>query len=116
MEERDLFGEAVKKSRKFALRVAGMYRDLQERRVSQAAADEVLRAGMGIGRYLAEAEADRGGMYFGSLRLRALRDCRDARYWIDLLHETGCIPDVLHSGLSADCEELLRILSAADPH
>jgi hypothetical protein len=39
-----------------------------------------------------------------------LNGCREARYWIDLLHETGYIPDALHADLMADCEELLGML------
>jgi four helix bundle protein len=111
MEERE---PVVKKGREFALRVVGVYRDLRERRMSPVLANEALRAGTGIGMNLAEAEADQKGIYFGELRRGALRGCHETRHWIDLLHETGCIPDALHTGLIADCEELLGMLTAEE--
>jgi four helix bundle protein len=44
----------------------------------------------------------------------ALRGCRETRYWLELLHETGYITDGMYAGLSADCRELLGLLSAVE--
>jgi hypothetical protein len=105
----------VNRGWEFAMRVVGVYRKfqkLQEPPPSLVVVNEVLKAVLGIGMNLAEADGE--GIYFREMRWKAVNFCEEALYWIKLMRRTRYIslPYDHYAVLSAACEKLLRMLSA----
>ena len=75
---------------------------------------QILRCGTSIGANLAEAKYAQSRNDFISKQTIALKEAGETLYWLELLHETGFIPDVdSYQSLYTDCEELIRLLVAS---
>lgn len=77
--------------------------------------NQLLRAGTSIGANNAEAtnaEATNAvsKQDFRAKSYIALKEAREALYWIELLHRNKYLDEKLYESIHADCEELIRIL------
>ncbi len=104
-------GIAYIKSRHFAIRIVRLYRHLTEHN-EFVLSKQLLRSGTSIGANLAEARRAISRSDFLAKVYIALKECSETEYWLDLLHDTDIITDSEYNSIHADCEELLRILTA----
>lgn len=100
------------KSKRFALRIIKLYKYLCYEKREFVLSKQVLRSGTSIGANLAESECAISKKDFISKVYVALKESSETRYWLELLHESDFIDDKLFESLFADCEELIRILTA----
>lgn len=100
------------KSMSFAVRVVKLNHWLRDERREYALADQILRSGTSIGANLAEAVYAPSSRDFVNKNKIALKESSETLFWIDLLHRSGILPDVLSASLRADCLELRKMLSS----
>jgi len=98
----------AEKSKKFALRIIGMYKFLTETKKEFVLSKQVLRSGTSIGANAREAERGQSKADFYAKFSIALKEADETAYWLELLHESGYIEDAAYDSIYADCEELIR--------
>lgn len=103
---------AKTKSRRFAIRIIRLYQYLCEERREFVMSKQLLRCGTSIGANLAEAECAISKKDFLSKVYIALKECSEAKYWLEILYETDYLTENEYESISADCEEIRRMLSA----
>jgi four helix bundle protein len=102
----------LEKSFAFAVRVVGAHKHLQEASVDFALARMFLTSGTGIAAHCEDAVgANSRADFSGSLAL-AYKDARRTKFWIRLLHATGCFKPIQAESLLHDVEELLKIIGS----
>ncbi len=105
--------EAVQiKSKEFALRIVKLYQYLSNEKKEYVLSKQVLRSGTSIGANVAEAEYGISRNDFLAKMYIALKECAETKYWLDLLHASNYLEDAAYQSISADCGELLRMLSS----
>jgi four helix bundle protein len=105
-------GAAIEKSKRFAVRIVGLYKYLIREHKEFVMGKQILRSGTSVGANLAEARYAISRRDFLAKKFIALKECSETEYWLELLRETGFISDPEFASLSADCKELLKILIA----
>lgn len=100
------------KSRAFALRIIKLYQFLCDEKHEYVLSKQVLRSGTSIGANIAEAEYGISRNDFLAKMYIALKECAETKYWLTLLHDSGCIETPAFQSVLSDCEELLRMLSS----
>ena len=108
----ELENTARYKSKKFAVRVVRLYQYLCEEKKEFTLSKQLLRSGTSIGANLAEAECAISRKDFLSKIYIALKECMETLYWLELLAETDYLSEQEFQSISADCDELRRMLSA----
>ena len=101
------------KSKRFALRIIKLYKYLCEEKKEFILSKQILRSGTSIGANLAEAECAISKKDFMSKQYIALKECSETRYWLELLYESEYIDKKSYDSIYADCDELMRMLSAS---
>ena len=104
---------AKEKSKAFAIRVVNLYKYLVDTYKDYTIAKQVLRSGTSIGANLAEAECAISRNDFASKVYIALKECSETRFWLELLYKTDNIDKKSYESINADCQELMRMLSAS---
>ena len=100
----------VLKSKAFALRIIKLYQHLQDRG-ERIISKQLLRSGTSIGANIAEGQYAQSKADFMTKYSIALKEASESRYWLELLLESGILPDSESSrSISADCTELIRLL------
>ena len=103
------------RTKAFALRVIRMYSDLPERdAVAQVLGKQVLRSGTSVGANYREASRARSKPEFISKVGDSLKEIEETEYWLELLGESGRVPEKKLSGLLAETAELIAIFTAID--
>lgn len=108
----ELENTARYKSKKFAVRVVRLYQYLCEEKREFTLSKQLLRSGTSIGANLAEAECAISKKDFLAKVYIALKECSETLYWLELLAETDYLSEQEFQSISADCDELRRMLSA----
>ena len=99
-----------KKSKAFALRIVKLVAYLKGRRES-VMSKQVLRSGTSIGANVAESKYAQSREDFVSKMSIALKEASETYYWLELLHDSGSLPDTPQTKtLFEDCDEIIRIL------
>ena len=75
--------------------------------------DQLARAGTSVGANIHEAQYAQGTKDFISKFEIALKECHETEYWLELLHETGYIPDEQYKPLQNTCGSIRRMLIAS---
>jgi len=101
------------KSKRFAVRIVGLYQHLCDEKKGYTMAKQILRAGTSIGANIAEAQYGITRRDFANKLYIALKECAETHYWLEILFSTNYIDDKQFDSLRCDCEELLRMLSSA---
>ena len=100
----------LEKSKAFALRIVNLYRFLITEKQEYVLSKQLLRCGTSIGANCAEGKRAQSGADFISKMNIALKEAEETAYWLDLLHETDYLSDAQFQSISADNEELIRLL------
>ena len=103
---------AREKSKRFAVRIVKLYQYLCDEKREYVLSKQLLRSGTSIGANLAEAECAISRKDFLAKVYIALKECAEAKYWLELLRETNYLSEDAYQSIYADCEELRRMLSA----
>ena len=99
-----------RKSYKFAIRVVRLYQFLVKEKKEFILSKQILRSGTAIGALIREAEFAQSKADFINKMSIALKEANETIYWLEILKDTNYINQRLSQSLSADCEELIRIL------
>ena len=75
--------------------------------------NQLERSATSIGANIREAQFAHGKADFISKLQIALKECSETRYWLELLYEAGYIDSKSYQSIYADCDELMKILSAS---
>ena len=98
------------KSKKFALTVIKVCKELRSVKCESALINQFLRSGTGIGANIREAFYAHGKADFVAKLQIALKECSESEYWIELLIESGYYND---KDLLNKCIEVKRMLIAS---
>ncbi len=96
------------KSYKFALRIIGLYKYLQNKK-ENVLSKQVLRSGTSIGANVEEAVGGQSKKDFLSKINIAYKEIRETRYWINLIKDSKYLEEKLAKSFLEDCEELAKI-------
>jgi four helix bundle protein len=98
-----------RKSYDFALTIVGLYKRLAEQR-EFILSKQLLRSGTSIGANIEEAIAGQSRRDFVAKMAIALKEARECRYWLRLLHDSNVVEvDVSREFLGV--EELICLLT-----
>ena len=98
----------------FACDIVRFYRDAM--RVPHFPFDvarQVLKSGTSIGANIAEAQVPTSRPDFRNKIAIALREAREAKYWLRLIRATNLAPSISTETLLQECDELVAILTAS---
>ena len=104
---------AKEKSKAFAVRIVNLYKYITDNYKDYTIAKQILRSGTSIGANLAEAECAISRKNFTAKVYIALKECSETGFWLELLYKTEYIDQKAYDSINADCQELMRILSAS---
>ena len=100
------------KSKKFAIRIIGLYKHLTDISSEKVLAKQILRSGTSIGANVAESDYAVSKADFICKTQIALKEAAETRYWFELLFETKYITKEQFESLLLDCEEIIKILTS----
>ena len=101
------------KSKRFAIRIVRMYQYLTSEKHEFVLSKQVLRSGTSIGANIAEADCAFSRKDFAAKLQIAFKECAETLYWLDVLYETDDLSRKMYISITADCQELYRLLSSA---
>ena len=100
------------KSYKFSLEVIKLYKHLIYKQKEFVLSKQLLRSGTAIGALILEGEHAQSRADFLHKMNIALKEANEARYWLDLLKDSGYIGITLHQKLCQEAEELIKLLAS----
>jgi len=101
------------RTKRFALRIVGMYRALPRTEEARIIGKQVLRSGTSIGaNYRAACRARSRAEFVAKLGV-VLEEADETAFWLDLLRDTGIFPDRRLQGLIREANELVSIFVAS---
>jgi len=100
------------KSREFAVKVVLLHKQLSARKKESVMSEELLRSGAGVGAELAKAECSLGKNDQISKVYKSLQNCAEAKYWLELLNDTGYLTEFEFNDTLKDCDEMGKNLVA----
>ena len=100
----------LEKSRKFAIRIYNLYKQLCDKKHEYVLAKQLLRSGTSIGANLSEAQYSVSRKEFLVKTAISLKECAETEYWLDLLKEIDLLSQTEYDDMIKDCKELLRLL------
>lgn len=98
------------KSFSFALRVVKLSKYLQGEKKEFVLSKQVLRSGTAIGALIREAEHAESKADFTHKMSIALKEANETQYWLELLSRSDYIDHESFVSISADNEELIKLL------
>ena len=101
------------KAKALAKAIVLLCREIKATHKETVLTNQLLRSGTSIGANLHEAQYAQGTKDFISKLEIALKECHETEYWLELLHETGYIPNEQYKPLQNDCGSIRRMLIAS---
>ena len=98
------------RSKDFAKEIVFLCRDIKANYRESVLSNQLLRSGTSIGANLHEAQYAQGTKDFISKLEIAQKECYETEYWVELLYETGYIPDAQYKVLQNACGSIRRML------
>ena len=102
----------LNKAKRFALRTIRLYQFLKAEKNEYVMSKQILRSGTSIGANICEAECGQTKADFYAKMNIALKEAAETGYWLELLHESNYIDKTSFESISADCDELMKLLKA----
>ena len=100
------------KSFEFSVRIVNLYKYLSNEKKETIMSKQVFRSGTSIGANICEGLQGISTADFLSKLSISLKEACETDYWLRLLHRTGYLDDVLFDSIIADCQELIKLLTA----
>lgn len=100
------------KSKQFSIRIVKLYQYLCSEKKEYTLSKQLLRSGTSIGANLAESACAISKKDFLSKVYIALKECCETLYWLELLYETDYLTQPEYLSITADCEEIKKMLSS----
>lgn len=105
--------DIVERTFHFALAIVRLCKGCERRNgAGRLLARQLLRSATSVGANVEEAQAGQSRADFISKYAIALKEAREARYWLRLLLESGDCSDESATSLCQEAEELKRIIAA----
>lgn len=101
------------KSKEFAKQIVLLCKEIKATHHESVLTNQLLRSGTSIGANLHEAQYAQGTRDFISKLEIAQKECYETEYWLELLFETGYIPDTQYKALQNTCGAIRRMLIAS---
>lgn len=98
------------KAKEFAKEIVVLCREIKSNHRESVLTNQLLRSGTSIGANLHEAQYAQGMKDFISKLEIAQKECYESEYWLELLFETGYIPDAQYKTLHNTCGSIRRML------
>lgn len=100
------------KSKKFSLRIIGLYKYLCDEKKEFVLSKQLLRSGTSIGANIAEANCAISKKDFLAKMYIAFKECSETAYWLELLYGAEYLSKTEFESINLDCIELQKILSS----
>ena len=100
------------KSRAFAAKLILLQKQLSARRKETVISEELLRSGAGAGAELSKAECALNKNDQIAKVYLSLQNCAEAKYWLELLNDTGYLTEFEFNDILKDCDEMGKLLIA----
>ncbi|MBR3752697.1 MAG: four helix bundle protein [Ruminiclostridium sp.] len=101
------------KAKEFAKEIVFLCREIKGTHREAVLTNQLLRSGTSIGANLHEAQYAHGTKDFISKLEIAQKECYETEYWLELLFETGYIPEAQYKPLQNTCGAIRRMLIAS---
>jgi len=101
------------KSENFAIRIVNLCKYLCDKKKEFILSKQILRSGTSIGANLAEAEFATSKSDFIAKVHISMKECSETLYWLRLLKNTGYITEKWFIDISAECNEIGKMLTAS---
>jgi four helix bundle protein len=98
------------KSFAFALKVVKLNQFLCDHKKEYVLSKQLLRSGTAIGALVREAEQAESTADFIHKLAIALKEANETDYWIELLHRSDYLDEILFNTIKSDLTELLKLL------
>ena len=102
-----------RKSMDFAKRIVRLYQYLVTQQHENVMSKQILRSGPSIGANIAEAVYGSSRRDFTAKLQIARKEAAETLYWLELLNSCEYISDLMFDSMSADCKELLAMITAS---
>ena len=99
----------LEKSVAFSKRIIKMHQYLKNKN-EFVMSNQILRSGTSIGANITESTRAQSKADFYSKLNIALKEAEETKYWLNLLYSGEYIDNKSFKSISADCEEIIRIL------
>jgi four helix bundle protein len=101
------------RTRKFSLRIIALYASLPPSVAAQVIGKQALRSGTSIGAHVREGKHSRSAAEMFSKVSVALQEAEEARYWLDLLSESGIVCKERLQDILREADTIVAILFAS---
>ena len=98
------------KSKEFAKQIVLLCRDIKANYRESVLTNQLLRSGTSIGANLHEAQYAQGTKDFITKLEIAQKECYETEYWLELLYDTGYIPEQQYHFMQNHCGAIRRML------
>ena len=99
------------RTKSFALRVIKMFSALPKAEEAKVLSKQVLRSGTSVGANYREAQRARSKAEFISKIGDCLKELDESAYWLELLADSGIVPQTKFAPLRDECNQLLAIFT-----
>ena len=100
------------KSKKFSLRIIGLYKYLCDEKKEFVLSKQLLRSGTSIGANITEANCAISKKDFLAKMYIAFKESSETAYWLELLYGAEYLSKTEFESINLDCIELQKILSS----
>ena len=101
-----------KKSAELAIKAVRLHKHLSAAKKETVMSEEILRCGAGAGAELAKMEFAMGNNDRMAKLYKALQNCAEAKYWLELLYSTEYITEFEYNDTLKNCDELGKMIAA----
>ena len=101
------------KSYLFSVRIFGLSRRVRDQYKEYDAARQLMRSGTSVGANVRESEYAQSKADFINKLAIALKEANETSFWLDVLRYHSLIEQNEYDELSAECETLLKLLTAS---
>jgi len=98
------------RAKAFAKDIVLLCREIKSEHKESIMTNQLLRSGTSIGTNIHEAQYAQGSRDFVSKLEISLKECFETEYWLELMYETGYIPEERYKPLQNSCGALRRML------